>query len=345
MSNRSILTNSIILKPSKYVSIKSKVDDEKDYEVYSYFPIRHPNLERFWQKQKSMFWTPQELKIKGDVKDFENASPEIQNFVLHILSFFSQIDGLINENLMHNFTRETSRYKEAAKFYAAQIFIETIHNEMYGLFLKHIIRDENIKLKARNAIKHHPGIKKIANWIEEWMNPKLPLAERVIAFCCIEGILFQGPFAGVYFLKKNNTFKELAKGNELVGRDEALHFLFGVELYNIMTRIEKDYDLVSEKRVHNIIRSAINVCVDFNKSALKVDLIGLNFNDMMSYLKSIADHACEKLGYKKIYNAKNPLDWMVIIGLPNKTNFFESEVTEYGRQTDNDYEFDTEVDF
>ena len=320
-------------------------EEEDDLSKYSFFPIKYHTLENFYQRQKDMFWTPAEIDFRTDRLDYEMLDENSREFIKFILLFFSQADGIINENLIDNFKKETSCYKEAGHFYAAQEFMEVIHNETYSMLIETLIRDPEEKAKAFNAIKYYPSIRKIADWIFEWMKNDRPLMERVIAFACVEGMMFSGAFAAIYWIKRRNILKGLTKSNEWISKDEGLHFEFAIELYRVMTRPEEKHEPLSEKRVYEIIGSAMNATEDFTRHALKVDLIGMNADDMISYVKCIANNLSESLGYRKLYEVENPFDWMAVIGLSNKSNMFETVVSEYARVGESNYEFKLDSEF
>ena len=316
-----------------------------DFAKYSYFPIKYQVLEDYVKKQQAVLWTLEEIEFKGDRRDWDKLDSATTEFVKFILLFFAQADGIVNENLSDNFKRETSKYKEARHFYATQEFIETVHNETYSNFIEVFIRDEDEKRRAFNAIKYYPSIQRIAEWAFTWMDREKPLPERVIGFACLEGIMFSSAFAAIYWLKRKNILKGLAKANEFIARDEALHTEFAVALYHVMTGMDEEYEPLSEERVHEIISQAVGVAEQFTRDSLKVDLVGMNADDMVDYIKCTADSLVVSLGYNKIYNAENPFDWMAIISLPNKSNFFETRVSEYGRQTKSSFTFDLDAAF
>ena len=323
----------------------SPEEEEKDFSQYSFFPIKYHILEGYYQKQKDVFWTAQEIDYKGDRDDWDNLDSDTKEFIKFILLFFAQADGIVNENLIDNFKKETSCYKEARYFYAAQEFMEVCHNETYSMLIESFIRDPEEKRKAFNAIKYYPSIRKIADWMFKWMKSDRPLHERVISFACVEGIFFSSAFAAIYWIKRKNILHGLCKANEFIARDEALHTEFAVALYHVLTGIDHKFDLLPESRVHEIIRSAVETSEEFTRSALRVDLIGMSADDMISYVKCTANKLSESLGYSKIYDVENPFDWMLVIGLPNRSNFFETRVSEYGRHSKPDFQFDLDADF
>jgi ribonucleotide reductase beta subunit family protein with ferritin-like domain len=339
----------------------------EDFSRYSYFPIQYPSLDKFYQDQKNVFWTPAEIDYSKDRRDWDLLDDDTRNFIKFILFFFAQADGIVNENLIENFKRETSCIKEARNFYAMQECIEVIHNETYSMLIETFIREPEEKKKGFNAIAHYPSIKKLADWAFEWMDSSIPLLERIIAFACLEGIFFSSAFAAVYWIKRRNTLASLCKANEFIARDEGIHTRFPTELYKILTsgefkmatqqwkdgivrRVPGDGSQpllrVNEHRVHAIIRSATCVQEEFLRDALRVDLIGMSADDMMEYVKCTADTVANLFGYSRIFHSSNPFEWMNIIGLPNKANFFETEVSEYSRaKNESRKEFDLEADF
>lgn len=320
--------------------------DESDrrFEDYSFFPIKNPRLEEYYQKQKNMFWTPQEIDYSEDRQQWDSLDDDTKKFLEFILFFFSQADGIVNENLIENFKRETSVYKEASFFYAMQEAIEVIHNETYSLLIETFIRDEEKKAKAFNAISHFPSIRALAEWMFSWMNKDIPLSERVIAFSCVEGVFFTSAFAAVYWIKKRNILQGLCKANEFIARDEALHTEFAVSLYHTLVKDSPEAEL-SRERVFEILGSAAQVSETFIRDALHVDLVGLSGDDMVNYMKCTVNSLSTSLGYGNIFDVENPFPWMSVIALPNKSNFFETKVSEYGRQATSDYTFDLDIEF
>lgn len=300
---------------------KSSVKD------YAYFPVRYPELEVFYQKQKSAFWTPQEIDYSRDRTHWDSLDDDSKHFLKFVLSFFAQFDGIINENLIDNFKNETRMYKEAASFYAAQEFFETMHNETYSILIETFFRDAKEKKKAFNAIENYDSIKNMADWVFEWMDSEKPIIERVVAFACVEGIFFSACFCAIYWIKKKNILHGLTKANEFIARDEALHTQFAVALYHTM---KNDGYTLQTKRGKEIIRSAVDRLVDFVQESLKVELIGMTSDAMIKYVKSVANTLSVDFGFGEVYeDVVSPFIWMVTMVLPNKTNFHESRVSEY----------------
>lgn len=342
MSGKSLSESGII---SDLSAMSESSKDKNFFSKFSHFPIKHKGLEEYYQFQKSVFWTPQEIEFSQDRFDWEDSEklvPEAKKFIKDILAFFAQADGIVNENLIQNFKRETSFLKEAQAFYDMQGAIERIHNETYSMLIESLFRDEEEKHKAFNAIHYYPSVKKIADWTFKWMNDKLPLAERVIAFACVEGIFFSSSFAAIYWIKRKNLLAGLCKANEFIARDEALHTKFAIALYHTLSGIEKKFKPLEPERVHEIITSATETAEEFTQAALPKDLIGMKCEDMIKYVRCTSNSLAVSLGYKPIYDVTNPFDWMAVISLPNKTNFFESRSTEYSRSDGTNFDFDFE---
>lgn len=324
----------------------------KNLTRLSFFPIENPGLEKYYQEQKNVFWTAQEISFTGDREQFESLDENTKRYVKPILFLFAQLDGIINENLVGHFKEETALLaKECSMVYAIFEAMEWGHNETYSTIIKVYIRDPDEQQRGLNAIANFPAIRKIADWAFQWMESSAPLVERIIAFACIEGIIFSSAFAGIYWLKRRNILQGLCKANEWIARDEAIHTRFAVALYHHMTSIwgpqSGGVSPLSKERVHNIISSAVEVTEVFTRDAMNVDLVGIDANDMVEYIKCTADSLSSSLGYPSIYNSVNPFDWMAIISLPNKTNFFEGRVTEYAREGTKDnseFVFDLDVD-
>lgn len=316
-----------------------------DYSKYCFLPIQYPNLIAYYDLQKQAFWFPSSIHMSTDRKDWLELSEDERKFITFILAFFAQADGLVIENLVTNFQRETSEFKEANAFYAMQNAIETIHNEVYSLLIETLIQDIDERNRAMNAIQNYPSIKTIADWMIKWMDSSRPLLERIIAFACIEGIIFNGAFCAIYWIKKKNKLNGLTKANEWIARDEAIHTMFAVALYYHYTEVIGRFPRLSGKIVHSIVKSVMEVAENFIRKAMCVELIGMDADSMIEYVKCTADHLVSSLGYEKIYDAKNPFDWMIMITLSNKTNFFEDSVSEYSHVQNIDMTFDPNAAF
>jgi len=321
--------------------------DDAELERLAFLPIQDPKLDEIYQDQKNIMWTITDIDFSSDRSHWDRLDDDTKHYIKFLLGLFAQLDGIVNENLVENFKKETSAFsKDCSKFYAYQEAIEWTHNETYSFLIKTLIRDEEEQKRSLNSIKHFPAIKAIALWAKSWMSRSRPLIERIVAFACIEGIIFSSAFAGIYYIKRRNVLHGLTKANEWIARDEALHTKFAVALYHHITSIWKKTEALPESRVHNIIKSAVDTTEEFTRTAMNTHLVGINADDMVSYVKCTADTLCESLGYNAPYSVPNPFDWMTIISLPNKTNFFESRVSEYGKETGGEtFDFDLDVEF
>jgi len=324
--------------------------EEKDY---SFYPRKYPHLDKYYEKLRDSYWVPSEIDFSSDREDWDrlslNKTPENKNmlkFIEHILAFFAQADGIVNENLMENFSQDTSDTKEAQSFYIMQAANELIHSETYGLQIETLIHKPEKKQRMFQAIHNYPSIKKISEWVFQYMKPDRHLLERIVGFCCVEGILFTAAFCAIYWIKKKKIFRGLWKSNEFIARDEALHTEFGTVLYHHYTSFVKRFEPLPDEKIIEIIRSAVVVATEFVNDALQVDLIGMSSEDMIKYVQATANSLGKSFGLKSaIYNVDNPFDWMVVISLPNKTNFFEDEVSEYGKITDEKFDWNEETIF
>lgn len=317
-----------------------------EFERFAFLPIENPGLDIYYQEQKGVMWTAQELDLSSDRGDWDQMDKDSQHYIKFLLFLFAQLDGIVNENLVENFKKETSAFsKDCSKFYAYQEAIEWTHNETYSLLIKTFIRDPKEQTQGLNSIKHFPEIRKIAEWALSWMSKDRPLLERLIAFACVEGIIFSSAFAGIYWIKRRGKLHGLTKANEWIARDEALHTRFAVALYHHITEIWKKAKPLDGESVHAIVKSAVDTTEEFTRSAMNVHLVGLNADDMVKYVQCTADTLCSSLGYAPLYGSENPFEWMAIISLPNKSNMFESKVSEYGRETDENFVFDLDTAF
>merc|ERR1712232_1316496 len=252
----------------------------------------------------------------------ETLSEKEQHFVKHVLAFFAASDGIVLENLASRFSTEI-QIPEARAFYGFQIAMENIHSETYSLLIEQYVRDPEEKDRVFDAIHTMPAVEEKARWALQWMNQESSFVERLVAFACVEGILFSGSFCAVYWLKKRGLMPGLTFSNELIARDEGLHADFACMLYGMLQhRLPDDV-------VHDIIRGAVEVERRFICEALSCDLIGMNADLMTRYIEFVADRLLASLGHPKLFGASNPFDWMELISLQGKTNFFEKRVGEY----------------
>lgn len=287
------------------------------------FPIQHDDIWAYYKNAEASFWTAEELDLSTDITDWENKlNDDERYFIKHVLAFFAASDGIVNENLAENFVAEV-QYTEAKFFYGFQIAIENIHSETYSLLIDTLIGDKKEKDYLFNAIETFEPVKKKAEWALRWIDNG-SFAERLIAFAAVEGIFFSGSFCSIFWLKKRGLMPGLTFSNELISRDEGLHCDFAVLLHN-----NHVVNKVSPEKIQEIIVNAVNIEKEFVTESLPVRLIGMNADMMNQYIEFVADRLLVELGNPKIYNATNPFDFMDMINLQGKTNFFEKRVGEY----------------
>jgi len=287
------------------------------------FPIKCDDIWKMYKKQVDCFWRAEEIDLSKDITNWESLSADEKYFISMILAFFAASDGIVLENLASRFMNDV-QLAEARAFYGFQIAMENIHSETYSLLIETYIKDKEEKSKLFNAISHFPCIKKKSDWAQKWIHDhRSSFATRLVAFACVEGIFFSGAFCSIYWLKKRGLMPGLTFSNELISRDEALHCEFAVLLYS---KLQKKID---KARIHEIIKEAVEIETEFICQALPCKLIGMNSELMTQYIKFVADRLVVQLGYKKIYNVINPFDFMELISLEGKTNFFERHVSEY----------------
>jgi len=286
------------------------------------FPIRHPEVWDMYKKHEASFWTAEEVDLSQDSAHWEGLSDSERHFVKHVLAFFAASDGIVLENLAGNFSTEV-QIPEARAFYGFQMAMENIHSETYSLLIEQYIRDPREKDEVFGAIQTMPAVRQKAEWVIQWMNRENSFAERIVAFAAVEGILFSGSFCAIYWLKKRGLMPGLTFSNELISRDEGLHTEFACLIYS------KLENKLPEEVVHGIIRGAVETERHFICEALSCDLIGMNSEMMTRYIEFVADRLLVALGYSKLYGVSNPFDWMELISLQGKTNFFEKRVGDY----------------
>jgi ribonucleoside-diphosphate reductase beta chain len=287
------------------------------------FPIQHNDIWDFYKKSQASFWTAEEIDLAPDLVDWEaKLNDDERHFIKHVLAFFAASDGIVNENLAENFLSEV-QYTEAKFFYGFQVMMENIHSETYSLLIDTYIKDPAEKNHLFNAMETLDCVKKKANWALEWIENG-SFAERLVAFAAVEGIFFSGSFCSIFWLKKRGLMPGLSFSNELISRDEGMHCDFACLLYNH----HLDHPLPKET-VQRIISDAVEIEKEFVCDALPVKLIGMNSNLMTQYIEFVADRLLMELGCEKMYNSTNPFDFMDMISLQGKTNFFEKRVAEY----------------
>jgi ribonucleoside-diphosphate reductase beta chain len=286
------------------------------------FPIEYHDIWDFYKKHQSAFWTAEEVDLSTDIRDWEKLSENEKYFVKNVLSFFAASDGIVNENLAENFYREV-QYPEAKFFYGFQLAMENIHSLMYSLLIDTYINDPKEKLECFRAIEHLPAVQKKANWALNWIN-NASFQERLVAFAAVEGIFFSGSFCSIFWLKSRGIMQGLCNANALIFKDENLHCDFAIHLFN--NHIENK---ISEKRIKEILLSALEIEKEFITESLPVSLIGMNQNLMKQYLEFVVDGLLVKFGCKKEFNVEQPFKFMEQIAVETKGNFFESRTIEY----------------
>ena len=302
-------------------AIEPILQENKDRFVI--FPIKHQDIWEWYKKQEACIWTAEEIDLHTDLNDWNNKlNDDEKYFIKHILAFFAASDGIVNENLAENFVSEV-QYPEAKFFYGFQLMMENIHSETYSLLIDTYVKDEAEKYELFHAIETFPAIKEKAEWALKWIESD-SFAERLIAFAAVEGIFFSGSFCSIFWLKKRGLMPGLTFSNELISRDEGMHCDFAVHLHN-----HHLVNKVSKERITEILTNALDIERKFITESLPVSLIGMNSKLMTQYLEFVTDRLLVELGCSKVFNVTNPFDFMDMISLQGKTNFFEKRVSEY----------------
>ncbi len=304
---------------------KRQRSTNKKPKRYVLFPIQNKPVWHMYKKAEASFWTTAELDLSGDSKDWEKLNDNERHFIKYVLAFFAASDGIVNENLAVRFYRDSQDCPEALCFYGFQIMMENIHSETYSLLLDTYIRDPDEKTKLFNAIETIPCIAKKAKWALKWCSSKRPFGERLVAFAAVEGIFFSGSFCAIYWIKKRGLMPGLTFSNELISRDEGLHCDFACLRHSQLEDDEK----ASPETILEIIQDAVTNEIEFVCESLPVSLIGMNAKLMAQYIQFVADRLLVSLGQPKYYNVPCPFEWMEMISLQGKTNFFEKRVGEY----------------
>lgn len=313
-----------------FTQLRDRLDEpilRRTLSRFSAFPVEYPAIYELYKRAVASFWTADEILLTQDADDFQRLSPDEQHFLKHVLAFFASSDGIVNENLLTNFSNEV-QIAEARQFYAYQAFNEAEHNRTYGLLIDALIRDIDERDRLFNAIIHVPAVRKKAEWALKWLDPlRRSFAERLVAFLCVEGILFSGSFCAIFWLKKHHPgmLPGLSLSNQFISRDEALHCEHAAALYRTL-----QHPLAAET-IEAIVREAVDNEKNFITDAVPCALVGMNPALMSQYIEFVADSLLADIGYGAIYGAKNPFPWMEQIGLEGKTNFFENRVSEYAR--------------
>jgi len=305
------------------------------------FPIKYDDIWQMYKKQVDCFWRAEEIDLSKDMNDWNSLNADEQMFLSMILAFFAASDGIVLENLAERFMSEI-QVSEARAFYGFQIAMENIHSQVYSMLIETYVKNEEEKSRLFNAINVFPCIKRKSDWAQKWIHDnRSSFATRLVAFACVEGIFFSGAFCSIYWMKKRGLMPGLTFSNELISRDEALHCEFAILLYSKLVK------KMSKAKFYELVKEAVEIETEFICDALPCRLIGMNAQLMTEYIQFVADRLSLQMGYEKIYNAKNPFEFMELISLESKTNFFEKRNDSYAlanKTTDSDI-FELTEDF
>jgi len=308
---------------------------------YTLFPIRYHDVYDILKKSRASFWNPEEIDFSKDYDDWESLDDPTKTFLKNVLAFFASADGIVLENVMSRFAMDV-KIPEAVHCYAIQSAMEAIHSETYSLLIQTYVKDREEQTRLFDGIKSIQAIKQKSDWVQKWLIGNQTYVERLVAFACVEGIMFSGSFCAIFWLKQQGKMPGLAFANELISRDEGLHTDHAVCLFHHLKHKP------SEQVIHDIIKGAVSEEKAFIIDSLQTRLIGMNDVLMSQYIEFVADRLLTQLHYSKIYNAENPFDWMENISLNGKTNFFEKRVGEYakfGVMSNSDRVFEMDDDF
>lgn len=316
--------------PQKVISAKKPVSKDPllapNDDRFVLFPLKYHSVWELYKKHMAVFWTAEEIDLASDINDWEKLNNDERHFISHVLAFFAASDGIVNENLAVRFYKDI-QIPEARCFYGFQIAMESIHSEMYSLLIDTYIKDSKEREKLFHATENIAAVAKKAQWAMKWMNSKQSFAHRLIAFAAVEGIFFSGSFCAIFWLKKRGLMPGLCTSNEFISRDEGLHCEFACHIHSLLTKEEQ----ISLDTIREIITEAVEIEKEFIADALPVSLIGINAELMKQYIEFVADHWLTYLGVDPVYKTANPFEWMELISLEGKTNFFEKRVSEYQR--------------
>ena len=310
----------------------------------SLFPIRYPTIWNHYKRAFAAFWSVGEVDLSQDLHDWEHRLTEKErHFITMVLAFFASSDRIVNQNLAQRFGLEVKPY-EAQCFYDLQKTMENVHSEMYSLLIQTYVQDPEKRDSLFHAVDHYDCVRDKTKWAQKWIQSQTAtFAERLVAFAVVEGIFFSGSFCAIYWIKQRKMMPGLCASNTLIARDEGMHQDFAAMLYR--THL---HSKLADDVIHSIVGDAVKHEVAFCCEALPVSLLGMNGSDMSTYIRFVADRLLVQLGHPKLYHDRNPFDWMTLISLEGKTNFFESRVTEYqksGVRVDGSEGFDTTAEF
>jgi ribonucleoside-diphosphate reductase beta chain len=332
MNPEDVKTFPLIFRDGKYIGGYESLRDaltepilSEDSRRYSVFPIRDLEIFNLYKRHVASFWTSDEISMSDDVSVFETKlNDDERNFILHILAFFSQADGIVLQNLLDNFFSEV-KLIESSMFYSIQSFMESEHAVVYSQLIDSLVRCPDEKDRLFNAIRHVDAVGKKAEWAKKWLDSSNRFATRLLAFACVEGILFSGSFCAIYWLKTRVNMPGLSLSNQFIARDEKLHVDHAVALYKRLV------NKLPEKEVHAIVSEAVENEKEFILDALPNRLVGMSSESMSRYIEYVADCLLEDLGYQVMYKSENPFQFMNTMGFSAKSNFFETRPSEYAR--------------
>ena len=310
-----------------YTNLRDRLTERilmPDAERFAAFPIQYPAIYNLYKKHVASFWTSDEISLADDAAGFEQLTENERRFLLHVLAFFSQADGIVLKNINMNFQNEVTLF-ESTLFYSIQSFMEAEHSITYAQLIDALVQDTKERTRLLNAIEYVPGVRAKAKWAEKWLDPGRSFAERLVAFACVEGILFSGSFCSIYWLKTRVSMPGLSLSNQFISRDEKMHVDHAVALFKMLT------NKPALSTVHKIVKEAVDNEVTFITDALPTRLVGMNSDSMTTYIQFVADSLLTDLGYDTIYDVMCPFSFMQNLGLEGKTNFFESRASEYAR--------------
>jgi ribonucleoside-diphosphate reductase beta chain len=337
----------VMTKRGRSLEEEEIVEDEvllaPNKQRFVLFPIVYHEIWAMYKKHEASFWTAQEIDLSQDEKDWNKLNEHEQHFIKHVLAFFAASDGIVADNLSQRFLTEV-QLPEARCFYGFQLMMENVHSETYSLLIDTYIKDTQEKTRLFQAMETIPCVKKKAEWALKWISCSDSFAERLVAFAAVEGIFFSGSFCAIFWIKKRGLMHGLTFSNELISRDEGLHCDFACLLYKMLK------NKLAPKVVQEIIRDAVKIEIEFVCESIPVALIGMNQKLMSRYIEFVADRLLAALGCEKFYNATNPFEWMEMISLQGKTNFFEKRVGEYQKagvlaSSAETHAFTTDADF
>lgn len=316
-----------------YKSIRKETDKDElllnksNNKRFVLFPIEYKDIYDLYKKAESSFWTTHEIDLSKDIDDWEKLTTDERYFIKNVIGFFAGSDGIIMENLACRFMDEI-QIPEARAFYSYQIFNESIHSETYSLLIDTYIKDHDEKLAIFNSIENIPSVAKKAQWAYKWIqNKEVNFAIRLIAFAIVEGVFFSGSFCAIYWIKKRGLMPGLTFSNELISRDEGAHCEHAILLYSMIK------NKVSAEVVYEIFQEAIEIEKEFIIESIPCAMIGMNADLMKQYIEFVSDRLLVQLGYSRLWKAENPFDFMEMISLNGKTNFFERRVSDYAKSS------------